>query len=255
MIYMGLSRYTKETLECILNYNPDGIVLGDLFCDKKMFDCGTIELFEMMQTLKKGGISVIYQTPMYVTDRVFSEVVQRCVYFYKEKLIEAIIVQDIGAAAALCEKCQGITLIWGRMGYARTPIINKETLLFYMRYGINSFECKNSEQAEYARRIGADAYLVYGYPSYLTINRECYYCYEHNIFDEDCGLGCLKHEKILFPVNQGIETSIDGYVLGWKHIYDNNYTKSVTYCKNCIIYADTFSEAKERYNEIAVCDN
>ena len=35
--------------------------------------------------------------------------------------------------------------------------------------GINAFECKNVEQAEYASQIGAIPYLVYGYPKYLTL--------------------------------------------------------------------------------------
>lgn len=254
MTYIGLSRYTEESVEQLLNLNPDGIILGDLLCERKMFPYGGVEVLDMMRTFKSKSISVIYQTPMYATDRVFSEVLQRVAYFYEKKLIDAVIVQDIGLASSIYAKCKDIILIWGRMGYARTPIINKSTLSFYMKHGVSAFECKNAEQAEYAKKIGAAVYLVYGYPKYLTINRECYYRFEHDIFEEDCGLGCLKHEKMLLPANQGIETSMDGYVLGWEYVYDGRVINNAAFYEYCIIYADSFSEAKERFNEITIHD-
>lgn len=250
MKYVGLSRYTDESVEKLLEVEPEGVVLGDLLCNRKMFPyCGN-ELVEIMQTFKKKGISVIYQTPMYITDRVFSEILQKIVYFYENKLIDAVIVQDIGLASTIHAKFNDITMIWGRMGYARTPIVNISTLLFYMRHGVNAFECRNAEQAKCAKKIGASSYLVYGYPKYLTINRECYYRFEHNLFEEDCGLGCLKREKIRIPAKQIIDSTIDGYVLGWEHVYDEKCIRNTEICDNYIVYADSFSGIKKRYHEL-----
>ena len=254
MIYIGLSGYTEESVEKLLNLDPDGIVLGDLLCERKMFPYGGAEVLDIMRIFKSMNASVIYQTPMYATDRVFSTVLQKVSYYYEKNLIDAVIVQDIGLASSICAKCKGITVIWGRMGYARTPVINKETITFYMKHGVGAFECKNAEQAEYAKKIGAVVYQIYGYPKYLTINRECYYRFEHNIFEEECGRGCLKHEKMLLPANQGIETSIDGYVLGWENVYDERYIENTAVYENCIIYADSFSEAEERFKKIATHD-
>lgn len=252
MLYIGLQRYTKETMEKLLTANPDGVILGDLLCDRKMFPYGGVELTDLMKMFKDECISVIYQTPMYVTDRIFSSVLQNVTYFYMNCLIDAVIVQDIGLASAIRDKCTDLTIIWGRMGYARTPVINKSTLLFYMKHGINAFECKNVEQAEYASQIGAIPYLVYGYPKYLTINRECYYRFEYNQFTYDCAEGCLKHEKMLIPANNGIETTIDGYVLGWQHVYDES-VKSTTVFNHFNIYADSFSVAEMKLNELREC--
>lgn len=252
MLYIGLQRYTKETVEKLMSVNPDGVILGDLLCDRKMFPYGDIELTDLMKIFKNECISVIYQTPMYATDRIFSSVLQKVTYFYMNSLIDAVIVQDIGLASAIRDKCTDLTIIWGRMGYARTPVINKNTLLFYMQHGINAFECKNGKQAEYASQIGAVPYLVYGYPKYLTINRECYYRFEHNQFTDDCAEGCLKHEKMLISANNRIETTIDGYVLGWQHVYDES-VKSTTVFNHCNIYADSFSVAEMKLNELREC--
>ncbi len=250
MNYVGLSRYTKENVEQLLKLNLDGVVLGDLLCNRKMFPYDGTELVEIMQIFKNKNLSIIYQTPMYVTDRIFSEVLHKIVYFHEKNLINAVIVQDIGLASAVAKKCKDLIIIWGRMGYARTPIVNESTLLFYMKHGVNAFECKNEEQAEYVTEIHSTAYLVYGYPKYLTINRECYYRLEYNAFEDDCGMGCLKHEKMLLSANQEIETSIDGYALGWQYVYDERIRKTTTY--NRIVYADSYFEASKKFNEIAV---
>lgn len=252
MLYIGLQRYTKETVEKLMSVNLDGVILGDLLCDRKMFPYGDVELTDLMKVFKNECISVIYQTPMYATDRIFSSVLQKVTYFYMNCLIDAVIVQDIGLASVIREKCSDLAIIWGRMGYARTPVINENTLLFYMQHGINAFECNNSKQAEYASQIGAVPYLVYGYPKYLTINRECYYRFEHNQFADDCAEGCLKHEKMLIPANNEIETTMDGYVLGWQHVYDES-VKSTTVFNHCNIYADSFSVAEMKLNELREC--
>ncbi len=249
MLYIGLQRYTKETVDKLISVHPDGVILGDLLCDRKMFPYGDVELTDLMKIFKNECISVIFQTPMYATDRIFSSILQKATYFYMNCLIDAVIVQDIGLASVIRDKCSDLTIIWGRMGYARTPIINENTLRFYMQHGINAFECKNSKQAEYASQIGAIPYLVYGYPKYLTINRECYYRFEHNQFADDCAEGCLKHEKMLIPANNEIETTIDGYVLGWQHVYDES-VKNTTVFNYCNIYADSFSVAEMKLNEL-----
>ena len=249
MFYLGIQRYTKENVEKITAIKPDGVILGDLLCNRKMFPYGDAQMTDLMREFTNAGISVIYQTPMYATDRIFSDVLQNVTYFYESDLIDAVIVQDIGLASAISKKCSDLTIIWGRMGYARTPVINKSTLRFYMQHGVSAFECKNSEQAEYAAQIGAVSYLVYGYPKYLTINRECYYRFEHDLFEHDCAEGCLKHEKMVIPANEGIETTIDGYALGWQYVYDE-HVKNAAAFDHCNIYADSLSDAEARLNEM-----
>lgn len=249
MLYVGLPRYTREDIDALLATGPDGVILGDLFCDKRMFPYGDVELTDILRRLRDANRSVIYQTPMYATDRVFSSVLQRVTYCWSNHLIDAVIVQDIGLASAIRERCNGLSIIWGRMGYARTPVTNRQTLLFYMRHGIDAFECRNPEQVQYANALGAASYLVYGYPRYLTINRECYYRFEHNVFGEACGEGCLRHEDMLIPAGNGMKTTIDGYALGWQHIYDERVRNAGAY-DHCNIYVDSLDDARVRLGEM-----
>jgi len=252
MVYIGISRYTEENIKGLLIHAPDGVVMGDLLCDKKMFPYGGAELTDLIERFISMGISVIYQTPMYATDRRFADVLQRVAYLRERNLIDTVIVQDIGLASQISRECKGTNIVWGRMGYARTPVINRGTIDFYMKHGVNAFECKNMEQAMFAEKVGASAYLVYGYPKYLTINRECYYRFERNVFDADCGLGCLRHERMLLRANQGIETSIDGYVLSWQYVYDESVRTAAGF--DCILYADSLPDALQRLHEVISCE-
>ena len=73
-----------------------------------------------------------------------------------------------------------------------------------------------------------------------------------NQFADDCAEGCLKREKMLIPANNGIETTIDGYVLGWQYVYDESVKSSTTF-NHCNIYADSFSVAAMKLNELREC--
>lgn len=250
MVFVGLSRYTEKDLELLYKLHPDGVILGDLLCNKKMFPYGGTELTEVMTAFKDRGIAVIYQTPLYATDRVFSDIVQTVEYYDRKDLICGVIVQDVGMALRLRKACEKLAIIWGRMGYARTPVVNTDTIAFYMENGINGFECKSLEQADYAKKAGACAYLMVGYPKYLTINRECYYKFEHNIFDDNCSCGCLNREKMVIPACKEIETTLDGFVLGWQNVYTEEAVRHALDYENSIIYAESLSEAEEKYKEI-----
>ena len=77
MLYIGLQRYAKEAVDNLLTINPDGVILGDLLCDRRMFPYGDVELTDLIQIFKNKCISGIYQTPMYATDGIFSSVLQK----------------------------------------------------------------------------------------------------------------------------------------------------------------------------------
>ena len=250
MVYIGLTRYTNKDFELLYDLRPDGVVLGDLFCNKRMFPYGGTELVETMCSFKEKGIDVIYQTPMYATDRMFSSIAQAVEYYYQRKMINTVIVQDIGMASYLSKTCKDLVIIWGRMGYARTPNVNLNTIDFYIKNGVNGFECKNLEQVNYIEKIGALAYMMVGYPKYLTVNRECYYKFEHNIFSNDCKCGCLNKEKIMIPSSKEINSTLDGYVLGWENIYTTEAIEHARKCDNSIIYAESFSEAVDKLDII-----
>ena len=244
MIYWGLERYEQEQWIEIQNFRPNGVILGDILCNKKMFEFSGNEIGQKLVWLKENGIRVIYQTPMYATDRVFNELVTKIEYYSSQNLIDAIIVQDIGAANRIHKGCPELNLIWGKMGYSRVPCINVATLQFYQTCGIQSIECKNLKEVQKAKNLSIVPFLIIGIPSYNTINRECYYQFEHNIFDGNCNCGCLKGEKAIIPMAENLETTIDGYILGYKYQYNQESINQAKNYENIIIYAKTIEELK-----------
>ena len=54
----------------------------------------------------------------------------------------------------------------------------------------------------------------------------------------------------MLPACKEIETTLDGYALGWKNIYTKEAIKHALEYDNSIIYADSFSEAAEKLREI-----
>lgn len=250
MIYVGLQVYNEEETARVLESGCDGIVIGDILCNKRMFPFAGNEICELFQQIKDKGKKVIYQTLMYATDRIFGEVISKIQYYYEKKYIDAVIVQDVGIANKIKNICPNLEIIWGRMGYARNPITNLTTLDFYKSVGVSAVECKDIQTANIARELGFSPYLLIGSPSYTTINRECYFKYEHNIFDDNCARGCLNHERMIIPTESAIETTIDGYVLGYKNIYLDESIENAYQYENVIIYAATAQECCQYYDAV-----
>lgn len=245
MIAVGITRYTEENVARIIELQPDAVVLGDLTCQKRMFPYGGAEISEMLHRFKVAGIQGIYQSPMYATDRIFSNVTEEIAYYHTRFQLDAVIVQDVGLASVLQKRFRDLKLIWGRMGHARTPTTNLSTIAFYRSVGVTGFECQNVTEANKIRELGFLPYYLVGRPVYTTINRECYYKYEHDIYDDDCGCGCLRRERMILPAAEPIETTIDGYILGFKNIYTEEMIENATGFNDIIIYADTAAEAEQ----------
>lgn len=238
MVYIGLARYTERDIKKIVSMKPTGVILGDILCNKRMFPFGGEELNDYILQFAQKGIKTIYQTPMYMTDRIFEKEINSLRYYCSKGLISGVIVQDVGVACKIHKLCPEIDLIWGRMGYARTPITNLATILFYMNCGVTGFECESIKRFNIANQIGSKPYLVYGWPQYDTINRECYYKFEKNIFDGECCCGCLKKEKMILGSNQENTVTIDGHVLGFKVEYIEECIEFYTNDINFIIYGE-----------------
>lgn len=81
MKYVGLSRYTDESVEKLLEVEPEGVVLGDLLCNRKMFPyCGN-ELVEIMQTFKKKRyICHLSDSDVYHRPCVFRDITENRVF-------------------------------------------------------------------------------------------------------------------------------------------------------------------------------
>lgn len=241
MIFIGFEKYDEKIVEEICrNKEIEGVVVGDLFCNKRMFEYGEVELSPAIKKFKENGKSVIYQTPMYLTDRIYKKIVDNIAFFIEKYELDAILVQDVGLASDVRKLDSQITIIWSRMGYARTPSVNEYTIDFYRKNGVDTFECKTTSQILYAEEKGLNTFFVFGYPSYVTVNRECYYMYQHNIYDGNCNRECLKGHKLIIPGMGDKPLSIDGYLIDWKYQYTTGFEQ--TNCDNIIIYCRDLDE-------------
>ena len=252
MVYIGLSRYTDETIKKVINIKPTGVVLGDILCLKRMFPYSGLEVTEYLNDFKQHNIKVIFQTPMYATDRIFEKIIVELEYYNSKELVDGVIVQDVGVASKLREVCPNLDIIWGRMGYARTPVINYSTLSFLISCGVSGYECKNINNMNVAKKMGTTPYLVYGWPTYNTINRECYYKFENDIFDDKCNCGCLKKDKMILGSDHDNAVTIDGCVLGFATEYLKENIEQYTDDTKFVIYGENIEKIQMLMQEVEV---
>jgi hypothetical protein len=250
MRYVGLAQYKDRDIESICTLASTGVILGDILCNERMFVHGGAELPEIMRLLRKRGVPVIYQTPMYATDNRITDMTHFVEYCCDRGFIDAAIVQDIGVASVLRERCGGLSVIWGRMGYARIPVVNSSTAEFFMEHGVTGFECGDIHHAKYLNSLGATVYYLVGIPQYLSINRECYCKFEHDVFDGKCGRRCLKREKLVIPTDPPLETTMDGHLLGWQNAYVEHAFDQAAQFENCVVYADSLATAQDKLSHI-----
>lgn len=242
---IGLEIYDRETIQKICE-NPKiaGAVIGDLYCQKRMFERGIYEMFEYIDSLKAHGKKVIFQTPRYITDRNMEQEIEKVKYLAETKGIDAVIVQDIGAASEIMENCPGLEMIWGKMGYNRNPVANRSFFEFLKRYQVCAVETADPKRKAVFQAMGLKVYFMAGDLKYQTVNRECYFMYQNDIFDNKCDRGCLKRKQELVQTNGRIRMSVDGYLMGRKYDYSVMPTSEEEW-KNSILYGKTYEEVEQ----------
>lgn len=217
---IGVEIYNREVIQKICeNPKTDGVVIGDLYCQKRMFENGIYDMFEYIDVLKQYGKKVIFQTPRYITDRNMEQELEKLRFLVEKKHIDGVIVQDIGVAAEIADLFPDLEMIWGRMGYNRNPVVNKSFFEFLKRYHVLSVETADKKRQKVFQEMGLKVYNIVGELRYHTVNRECYYMYQNDIFDQTCDRGCLKREQELVQTNGAIRMSVDGYMLGRRYDY------------------------------------
>lgn len=215
MNYLALDQYSKEDIDKISQIpSIDGVILGDLYCNKRMFEFGEHELIDIARSAQKCGLQCVYQTPRYLTERNFTNIMQLILYLYKEHLISKIIVQDIGAAIYIRKNCSHLPIIWGYMGISRNGAENLLHYSFLKENGITEIETDRVSRVPYLMELGFEIMLMKEHVTYKTVNRECYYMYQNEIYDGKCNRMCLFAPCSLVNEKCGFDFSIDGYTLG-----------------------------------------
>lgn len=215
MNYVALDQYTKDDIHKISEIpGMDGVVLGDLYCNKRMFEFSDHELIDFARIVCGLGMHCVYQTPRYLTERNFESIMQLVLYLYKEGLMQKVIVQDVGAVSYIRRMCPDLPIIWGYMGIARNGAENLLNYSFLKHIGITEIETDRVTRIPYLMELGLEILLMQEHVSYKTVNRECYYMHEKEIYDGNCKRMCLKGMSALVNERCGFDFTIDGHTLG-----------------------------------------
>lgn len=209
--------YDADRIDCLCQSDEvRGVVLGDLFCQKRMFGNGTVDLILFLEKLMLAGKEAIYQAPLYVTSRNLDEVVSilKLLSGYKGKAY--VIVQDFGTAQAASRDFPGIKLIWGQMGRVREHRFSDDFLDFLKLKGFYGMETSSPELA--ARLAKRQMAVLWGNArlTYETLGRNCYLRYQTGVCDP---AACLGGTYGLEMENGSFSMTIDGYMLGKKIAY------------------------------------
>ena len=236
MKYVALDQYIKDDIIKISEISGiDGIVLGDLYCNKRMFEFSDHELIDFARRSSRLGLQCAYQTPRYLTERNFDSVMQLVLYLCKESMIKKVIVQDIGAASYIRRICPELSIVWGHMGIPRNGADNLLSYSFLKKYGITEIETDRVTRIPYLMELGFEVMIMQEHVTYKTVNRECYYMHENEIYDGNCERLCLTNMYSLVNKKCGFDFVIDGYTLGkqykslkQKELLSYNFTDSIT---------------------------
>ena len=95
-LYCGLDFYTTEDINSLIQEDViDGIVLGDWFCQRKMFEYGESQLYDYINIVGRSLKKLVYQTPIYITSRNRMQVIDTIKYIDTNFADSVILTQDI----------------------------------------------------------------------------------------------------------------------------------------------------------------
>lgn len=213
--FVGRESYDPEQVGQLCGRDEvKGIVLGDLFCQKRMFRNGIADLVLLTDQVLSSGKTVIYQAPLYVTSRNADEVASVLNLMDGYGKESYVIVQDFGTAEMAACDCSNIRLIWGQLGRVRERRYSDDFLLFLKEKGFTGMETGDPDFAERLRSFGLVPFFNTAVLQYQTLGRICYVEYQTGRCDPGlCHTGCLS----LRAEHEEFEMTVDGYMLGKKY--------------------------------------
>lgn len=252
LIYVGLRSYNEESIQKIIAEDVDGVVLGDGFCNRRMFPYGDYDLKKYINQVLAGGKMVVYQTPCFLTDDKIDAQMQLIEYLSSYDNV-MIYVQDLGIASMLSEKYPQMKLCWSRLGKFRVDILNQSFAAGLKELNVDYAEINDPAKTEILISQGIIPCFIFGQVSYQSFGRLCYSMYETDTISGDCGRICLSDEYSLRDTRFGNEISLSGYILGEEYSLsiggDNKYQiLQLIMENNCPvgIYGKDFQDAKHK---------
>lgn len=237
--YLGLEHY--DDIQQIATLNVEGFIIGDPFCPYRMFRYGDADMLDFAHIVCEMGKEIVYQTPVYVTDRNFMKTAKLIEYLHDRCDVRKFLVQDIGLTDWLVNHFSDIDAIWGHWGRNRNSLINHDFIEFLLKLGVSGIETNLRERIRKIPKAGLPVYAVYGELMYNTISRDCYNSYMLDRFDGLCGRECLNGDMSLH--RNGFQMTVDGHILGRKIQYPKDKAFFEIAKHNIMIYAVNFQMA------------
>lgn len=217
MKLLSSDTYAIEDIDTIASIHTiDGVVLGDEFCQRRMFVHGEADLTTIAFGLHRAGKSVVYRTPYYLTSRTFDRAWQLFNSLADNSGCSTVITNDIGFCNKLSSMA-GIRIIWGQFA-SRNEASSLSELMFLKDLGVTHVELARHELSRVLERVGLIPLYASDKTIHDTVNRECLYIHEKGIWGSDCHRGCIMDPLILSNPGSGFKTTIDGHVLGRRFI-------------------------------------
>lgn len=212
---VGCESYDFEQINSLCDKSEiKGVILGDLFCQKRMFNNGIADLILLTQRVLLSKKKVIYQAPLYVTSRNLNEVksILNLMDGYEKE--SYVIVQDFGTAELVNREYNNIQLIWGQLGRVRELRYSDDFLMFLRKKAFAGMETGDKEIVERMISFGLIPFFNNAVLKYRTLGRNCYLEYQTGRCEPAlCHSGCYS----LKAKNEEFEMTIDGYMLGKKY--------------------------------------
>ena len=247
--YVGLNTYSHEVVQNLCSSKAvKGIILGDLFCTKRMFNNGIAEEILLMQEIIKAEKEIIFQSPLYITSRNYDEVLSILKMLDSYSINTSAIVHDMGLVHLIHKRFPTIKIIWGRMARTREYHFNDNFFTLLLKEGVCGIETAEIKFITDIKKSNLCPYLVYGNLQYITVGRQCYQMYQGLTCNRD---NCLIGRYSLKESESQFCMTINGHILGEKIIYDPAIFQIFLDDQNGfqnVIYADTFNSLMNNLN-------
>ena len=206
-------RWTESLLAdiCGRDWGTTGIILGDLFCQKRMFANDWFDLPDFSRLARELGARVIFQTSVYNTPRALEPPRTLSAKLSAAGLLDAVLVHDIGVLNEL--RGLPVERWWDRFAFNRDFVPNDYLVDFLGQQGVSRIEVLRPNHVSPVVEAGGAA-LLYAYgPEITSFGRICYTEY---FLDTPCErhILCSRPGSYIASVDKvPLQYTADGYFL------------------------------------------
>jgi len=171
-LFVSAVRWTAKLVET-LPEGVAGVILGDPFCQKRMFKNAAFDLPEFARRCKAQGLQVAYQTPVYNTPRSIDSTLALARLLAEADVVDVFLVHDVGVLHSL-RSFGNVEVWWDRYSLNRDMDISAALMDFLRNQGVSAVELTRGMDLPRAARAGLKAGLHIFGPNVAAFGRACY---------------------------------------------------------------------------------